>query len=421
MPQLIVLNVSFNNIGCVTIDWHMDSLAALVLNNNHIRLIQGLQLCRALDTLVLSHNELTELKLPPLRLKKLSISNNYLRQLPDLSQLRDIVEIRAGQNRIMRIPPWIATLGHLRLLNLSSNLLHDAKDVKLLKDLIALKSVDLRHNTSLKDYIPLIKENKTVCIADAKRVQRKKVHGITKKFYTPPLSDPQNANQTLSIPPSSHYASGEASSPLEEGTPSVPKKLRATLQQPSTPKCVSIFDAPSTSPPQDNATSTAPKCTSIFDVPPKANSSSAQNSTATQNVTPQNATSVTKSIAKESPPKGKTASVLTLRAEPNSTAPKSTHKSPPIKDKSLPREGTSKHPASEESTTTSTTAKSKPNTKTAPRNEPAHDQTTTPATATTPEDAEARKRKRKAQKAASKEKVSFLEHGQSFFTGETTW
>ena len=88
---------------------------ALIVNNNLVADVTPLRGSASLNTLVLSHNKICKLPKSVLRgfpgLLKLSISDNQLAVLPDLSPCPQLAELRAVGNRITVIPDTIAANG----------------------------------------------------------------------------------------------------------------------------------------------------------------------------------------------------------------------------------------------------------------------------------------------------------------------
>jgi len=107
--SLKVLNMSHNAIDRITHNFTQmsHSLAALILNNNQLKILDASLFanCSNLNTLIISHNELTEFPvLPSLKnLKTLSIAHNKLRLVPDISQYASLKQLRLNNNKIASI------------------------------------------------------------------------------------------------------------------------------------------------------------------------------------------------------------------------------------------------------------------------------------------------------------------------------
>ena len=134
--RLSVLNLSHNQF--TRLPSHLpSSLKALIVSNNALQsLSASLSGLDQLNTLAVSHNQLSKLShLGTLKeLKKLSASHNALSTFPSFLASSDLRELRLNANKICTIPDSIARVPRLEILDLGNN------DLKEFTDLIHLMS-----------------------------------------------------------------------------------------------------------------------------------------------------------------------------------------------------------------------------------------------------------------------------------------
>ncbi|EFN57386.1 hypothetical protein CHLNCDRAFT_50903 [Chlorella variabilis] len=147
LTNLEVLNVGRNQIaGKVAV--RLPALKALILNENRITLVGGLEKCRELNTLVLSHNAVASLGswlggCP--KLEKLSCSHNQLQELgAALKGCPMLTELRLNHNQIHALPAELASNTRLRILDIGGNPIASFDDIQVLSRLPQLRSVSLK-------------------------------------------------------------------------------------------------------------------------------------------------------------------------------------------------------------------------------------------------------------------------------------
>lgn len=157
LPQLRVLNLADNALADV--DWlaraaFAREVTALVVNDNRIGAVDGVASLTALETLVVSGNEVEDLSvvryLP--RLRKLSAARNRLRAVPEeLCCCRALVEIRVAHNRIAVVPgeKVLGALPALGLLDLGHNRLTEVGALKYVAE--SLRNLNLAGNPVAKE------------------------------------------------------------------------------------------------------------------------------------------------------------------------------------------------------------------------------------------------------------------------------
>lgn len=161
MPSSLVRLVLANNrLGSLEGMQQLHSLKVLILDGNRItQLPKWIGELTKLETLSLSDNLLTSL--PPSlgrlgRLKQLLVSQNRLTTLPpDLWECEFLEEIDAHHNAIESIPPELGRLQRLRLLQLDSNALTSLPPA-VLRDCSALTTLSLHGNPISPDALAAI-------------------------------------------------------------------------------------------------------------------------------------------------------------------------------------------------------------------------------------------------------------------------
>jgi len=148
LTQLVVLNASNNEIEAVRGLKRMNELGALVLNNNLLTAVPK-NLPPSLNTLVLSHNKITEIcHLSHLtNLKKLSLACNQIGAISDsLMNNTALTELRIRGNKIARLPPSLENNLHLRFLDIGNNAITDQRGIQVLCKLQKLRNLTIKGN-----------------------------------------------------------------------------------------------------------------------------------------------------------------------------------------------------------------------------------------------------------------------------------
>lgn len=151
LSSLAVLDISDNRITRLEGLSGLSSLKALIAARNRIRRIEGLSPKQnpALETLVLSHNQISECSVVNYRaLRKLSVAHNQLHAFPKLSRLPALAELRLNGNRICSVTADVAALNNLSILDIGNNLIVEQKGFEALKGLLWLKSLTLQGNAA---------------------------------------------------------------------------------------------------------------------------------------------------------------------------------------------------------------------------------------------------------------------------------
>ncbi|KAH7649220.1 hypothetical protein FG379_001577 [Cryptosporidium bovis] len=127
-----VLNISNNNITSLDCLYKnagfRKSLKVLIANNNKIKHIPDLSHFKELETVVLSHNEATDIENPKnhcANLKKISLSNNSLRKFPFGQNFNLVQELRLNNNKILSISDDISYMRNIKILELGNNYISD--------------------------------------------------------------------------------------------------------------------------------------------------------------------------------------------------------------------------------------------------------------------------------------------------------
>lgn len=124
------------------------NLKALILNNNSISLVGGLDKLCLLDTLVLSHNNITGSLHGWMagldNLKKLSLSNNNLQDLKGLPHLPALQELRVNHCSLSQLPKSLKASRRLKILEAGGNDITSLKDVQVIQELVYLEQLSFR-------------------------------------------------------------------------------------------------------------------------------------------------------------------------------------------------------------------------------------------------------------------------------------
>lgn len=149
LASLAVLDLSDNSIESLSGLAGLSSLKALIAARNRIKRIDGLSPKKhpALETLVLSHNSITECKLQGFTmLRKLSLAHNQLHSFPQFASMSALAELRLNGNKIPSVNESAACLPKLSILDIGNNLIAQVRGLEPLKGHLWLKSLSLRGN-----------------------------------------------------------------------------------------------------------------------------------------------------------------------------------------------------------------------------------------------------------------------------------
>lgn len=153
IDSLRILNVSNNPLP--TLDWLIHSrfapfLIALVATHVDLVSLDGLSTLRDIETIILSHNDLEEIKdiskLPVRNLKKISLSHNRIRHVPEsIGRFESLKELRISHNLITELPKEgiLRQLRQLRILDIGHNRM---EDLNVLGVCHALQNVNVSGN-----------------------------------------------------------------------------------------------------------------------------------------------------------------------------------------------------------------------------------------------------------------------------------
>lgn len=149
-PGTTVLNVSHNELKQIPAELaNLSALKALILNNNDLRMVEHLDTSITLNTLVLSHNAISELSgvWTLADLTKLSVAHNQLHVIPDdIQRLTALKELRLNHNQITALPSVMRQLPQLEIIDMGNNQLREYADVEVLGELPNLHSLNLKGN-----------------------------------------------------------------------------------------------------------------------------------------------------------------------------------------------------------------------------------------------------------------------------------
>ncbi|MCP4762701.1 MAG: leucine-rich repeat domain-containing protein [archaeon] len=79
-------------------------------------------------------------------LKRLDLSNNKLKSIPDYSNLSSLEHLNLSRNELLEFPDFIKNLKLLEFLDLSENKINKLPDLKFFEDLPKLKAIYLNDN-----------------------------------------------------------------------------------------------------------------------------------------------------------------------------------------------------------------------------------------------------------------------------------
>ncbi|GMN61120.1 hypothetical protein TIFTF001_030204 [Ficus carica] len=126
------------------------SLRALILNDNEISSICGLDNMKDLNTLVLSRNPIGEINDSLLKLKsitKLSLSYCHLQNISNsLNSCVEVKELRLAHNDIKSLPSELVQNKDLQNLDLGYNVISRWSDLKVLNSFANLRNLNLQGN-----------------------------------------------------------------------------------------------------------------------------------------------------------------------------------------------------------------------------------------------------------------------------------
>ncbi|KAF7458453.1 leucine-rich repeat protein [Cryptosporidium felis] len=197
LENVKVLNISNNNIRSIDSLCRspglQKSLKVLIANHNNISRIPDFSCFKELETIVLSHNNAQEMDTPRnhcSKLKKVSLSNNCLKQFPFCQNFNLVQELRLNNNKILSIPPEIAYMGQIRILELGHNFISEIDPIFSLKKLKSLNisknpcisSDDTNRNHSKSEIVDLIRnripslESLNGCFVAKAKSQKKRVN-----------------------------------------------------------------------------------------------------------------------------------------------------------------------------------------------------------------------------------------------------
>lgn len=149
LRALAVLDISDNRIVKLDGLSGLVELKALIAVRNRIVRIEGLSPKKnpKLETLVLSHNQISECSLMKFaKLRKLSLGHNKLHGFPQLAELPSLAELRLNSNKLISVDSCVATLQHLSILDVGNNLVTKLSALEPLRGLLRLKSLSVLGN-----------------------------------------------------------------------------------------------------------------------------------------------------------------------------------------------------------------------------------------------------------------------------------
>lgn len=154
--MLVRADLSFNEIQHLDDLAHHPFLECLLLINNKITAINGLQSLRYLQVLDLSRNKITQIiGLDSLPIQELNLSGNLLTSLEGLSELPYLSSLDVSDNQIAVLSP-LASCVQLHYLDVHANKVEQIRQVEFLRDLPWLRILNLMDTpASLKHYYRL--------------------------------------------------------------------------------------------------------------------------------------------------------------------------------------------------------------------------------------------------------------------------
>merc|ERR1719506_806257 len=154
LASLAVLDLSDNQLSRLEGLAGLSGLKALIAARNRITRIEGLSPKRnpLLETLVLSHNQISECHMAPFpALKKLSLAQNQMHAFPGLATLPQLTELRLNGNRISALSGDISRQPRLSIVDVGNNLMQKAESLEPLRGLLWIKSLNLFGNAVAQD------------------------------------------------------------------------------------------------------------------------------------------------------------------------------------------------------------------------------------------------------------------------------
>ncbi|XVF19667.1 hypothetical protein REPUB_Repub11eG0130700 [Reevesia pubescens] len=150
LTKLTVLNAGKNKLRSMEEVRSLVNLRALILNDNEIVSICGLDEMKDLNTLVLSRNPISEIGNSLIKLKsitKLSASNCQIQAIDSsLKCCIELKELRLAHNDIRNLPAELSYNKKLQNLDFGNNLITRWSELKALDSLVNLKNLNLQGN-----------------------------------------------------------------------------------------------------------------------------------------------------------------------------------------------------------------------------------------------------------------------------------
>jgi len=153
LGSLAVLDLSDNQLVRLDGLSGLFGLKALIVARNRLTRVDGLSPKRnpLLETLVLSHNQISDCNMAPFpSLKKLSLANNQLHAFPGLPVLPQLTELRLNGNRISTLTQKLQQ-PRLSIFDIGNNLLAKVEALEPLRGLLWIKSLGLWGNPVAQD------------------------------------------------------------------------------------------------------------------------------------------------------------------------------------------------------------------------------------------------------------------------------
>ena len=146
---MLVLNACHNRIEKISGLQSLTNLCSLVLSDNQIKDIKHLPIAPKLNNLVLSNNSIEKLpsKMGSLSsLQRLSLSRNKLSAFPEFPFLGNLEQLRLNSNALDAVPSCLSLCKRLRLLDLGNNNIGDLAAALSVLCKISLRNLSLRGN-----------------------------------------------------------------------------------------------------------------------------------------------------------------------------------------------------------------------------------------------------------------------------------